>query len=613
MGGFATRLVALFSFCVILPTLYAQKPGSRYALLIGVKKYNPSAGLSDLKFTENDVENLREVLVKRCGYPAENVILLTTSEAVKRGKPGFEPTARNIRRALKQVMLRCKEEDTLLLAFSGHGAQFTNKKENYFCPTDADFTNRERLIDLEKEVYQQLADKNKCKARVRLLFVDACRNDPRDTGAKSRRKKLNLSDVNSPQNVELPKGLLAMFSCAASQESYEDADLKRGIFFHYVIEGLRGKAGRAPNKKIDHLELYSYVRNQVKDHSLKLRRDQNPELKGNFTGSILLFDPALKKLIDPPISRFPRMIVGVLDGHDQIAIQARALSPDGRRIVSGSKDKTLVVWDATTNRRLLTLRGHSKDVTDVVFSNDSSRVISASMDRTVRIWDVKTGREIKRFDHKITSVRSVAISSRDSMIAAGCDDHHIHLWDVATGRRVDMLKGHQQLVTSLKFSPKRNLLASASSAEKENEVFLWDLSLGRRKISGRLQGHEKGIIALSFSADGRKLLSSGNDRTVRLWDVTTKKEILGKPIKVRRWAYGAALSPDAKWIVTGGRGKKIELWDARTGKQVPTALEGHTSSIERVTLSPDARWVISAGRDGTVRIWDAQQLSSRIP
>ena len=75
-----------------------------------------------------------------------------------------------------------------------------------------------------------------------------------------------------------------------------------------------------------------------------------------------------------------------------------AVSPDGRRAVSASDDKTLKVWDLETGRELRTLEGHSDGVTGVAVSPDGRRAVSASYDNTLKVWDLESGRELRTLE-----------------------------------------------------------------------------------------------------------------------------------------------------------------------------------------------------------------------
>ncbi len=268
----------------------AEKNGTKYALLIGVSKYDPTQ-LHDLAFAEKDVTELAKTLIEKCGYSKNHVFLMTQTEGGRSIRRS--PTAKNIRRLLIGLINLCDKEDTLLIAFAGHGIQFVNESANYFCPADADLGDKKTLIDLQKEVYLQLA--NDCDARVKLLFVDACRNDPRTRASRSRRE-VNLEKLNSPQKLKLPKGLAAFFSCQAGQESFEDETLKHGVFFHFLIKGLQGEAkNRDGNITLPGLQEYVY--SSVKNYVFRKlsNRIQKPQLKSSADDIITLVE--LKKVV----------------------------------------------------------------------------------------------------------------------------------------------------------------------------------------------------------------------------------------------------------------------------------------------------------------------------
>jgi WD40 repeat protein len=120
----------------------------------------------------------------------------------------------------------------------------------------------------------------------------------------------------------------------------------------------------------------------------------------------------------------------------------------------------------------------------------------------------------------------------------------------------------------------------------------------------RFEGHRGGIIGISYAPDGRNVLSTSYELTVRLWDVGSGKE-------VRRfeghtaWPYAAALSPDGRHVLSGGDDLVLRIWDAKTGKELRQG-EGHTKGITWVAASPDGRRALTASWDGTVRLWDVE-------
>src|SRR5439155_17939069 len=172
----------------------------RYALLVGVKEYE-HARLPTLKYSENDVTELAKLLRKS----AYQVSLLCDSEGKKNEKNA--PTKANIERQLKAVLEKVKPKDSVLVAFAGHGLQFENlnMRDAFFCPSDARpfETEVDSLVSLGK-VYEQM---DRSFARVKVLFVDACRDDPK-AGRGSR--GIDADSAPSP-----PRGVAALFSCSA--------------------------------------------------------------------------------------------------------------------------------------------------------------------------------------------------------------------------------------------------------------------------------------------------------------------------------------------------------------------------------------------------------------
>ncbi len=117
----------------------------------------------------------------------------------------------------------------------------------------------------------------------------------------------------------------------------------------------------------------------------------------------------------------------------------------------------------------------------------------------------------------------------------------------------------------------------------------------------RLTGHANTVSDVAVSADGRRLVTSSWDGTLRIWDART-----GQCLHVLRghagWVSSAALSPDGRRIASGGGDGTVRLWDARTGREL-VKLTGHRGMVDRVTFGPKGQ-VLSAGHDRALRRWD---------
>ncbi|GAA3821232.1 hypothetical protein GCM10022226_46890 [Sphaerisporangium flaviroseum] len=163
-----------------------------------------------------------------------------------------------------------------------------------------------------------------------------------------------------------------------------------------------------------------------------------------------------------------------------------------------------------------------------------------------------------------------------------------------------VLTGHTDWVNSVVFSPDGTRLASA---ESDKTVRVWDVGTGKQ-VGAPLTGHTRVVNSVAFSPDGTRLASAGSDETVRVWDVGTGKQV-GAPLTGHtRVVNSVAFSPDGKRLASAGSDRKVRVWDVGTGKQVGAPLTGHTSFVNSVAFSPDGTSLASAGADKTVRVWD---------
>ncbi|WP_192883602.1 trypsin-like peptidase domain-containing protein [Streptomyces xinghaiensis] len=284
-----------------------------------------------------------------------------------------------------------------------------------------------------------------------------------------------------------------------------------------------------------------------------------------------------------------------LTGHTS-PVSSVTVSPDGDTLATGSRDRTVRLWDLRTHRRLATLTGHGRSVGSVAFSPDGKTLASGGEDRTVRLWDVRTRRWSATLPGSTSS--PVVFSPGGDVLATGGEQGTVRLWDVRTRRPLATLRSHgRSSAPRVAFSPDGKTLVTGGSLERT--VRLWDVRTHRQKAT--LKGHTGKVQSVAFSPDGKTLATGANDSTVHLWDVRTRRSsatLTGHTGSV----WSVAFSPDGKTLATGGQDRTVRLWDVRARRAL-VYFPGHADQVNSVAFSPDGETLATGGNEAAVRLW----------
>lgn len=321
-----------------------------------------------------------------------------------------------------------------------------------------------------------------------------------------------------------------------------------------------------------------------------------------------------------------RLMAGTLDGNIIIwdtttgqdvlrfsggAIERANFSPDSTRLVTLHRGE-LKLWDLQPSNEIITLVNSGIDPENgamgLAYDPDGTRVIVASVDETPSVWDVTTGQELFTLEGHTARVLTTAWSPDGTQIATAGEDTTARIWDASTGELIYTLSGHEDPIYSVAFSPDSTRVATSSL---DGTIRIWNSATGELSLALEQPGPSKGV---AWSPDGTKIAAGTNpvngEGHLVIWDSTTGEQTLDITLGNTRIGT-VAFSPDGGQIVVGLlEGQRAEVWDTETSQLVWT-LSGNTDLVAGVAYNPDGTRIATASADGTIRLWntvDGQEL-----
>ncbi|NEZ60752.1 DnaJ domain-containing protein [Adonisia turfae] len=263
---------------------------------------------------------------------------------------------------------------------------------------------------------------------------------------------------------------------------------------------------------------------------------------------------------------------------------------------SHSTSRSLSRWQC-----IHTLSRHTGDVSAVAIARDGKKLVTGSHDKTLRLWSVKTGSLLRTLSGHSQAVHCVAVSWDGKLIASGSADTTIKLWDMRTGELLrsfgNLISGHSATVTALAFSPNNQFLVSTS---QDATVRLWSLKSGKEIYA--LKDYPEEILALAMGWDGKAMVYGGNSNQLHIRHTKTGKLIRSFSIDSQP-NRAVALSRQSSLLAVGS-GDKIVMWNRQCQKKL-FELKGHTAAVSSLVFSTGNQIVVSGSYDQTIKLWNA--------
>jgi WD40 repeat protein len=302
-----------------------------------------------------------------------------------------------------------------------------------------------------------------------------------------------------------------------------------------------------------------------------------------------------------------------LGGHKDL-IQSVRYSPDARLLAAGSY-QIVTIWTAPEGNVLKTLQGHSGPILSATLAPDGATAYSGGQDKTIRVWNLNEGKLLRTLMGPVQAT-SLAIIEGGTTLIAGGSDGTIRWLDAALGRERLLLKGHTGAVLELAILPKTEDGIRFVSASADGTPRIWTIAKGEGATAGGtpkkgaseisplvLAGHKGPVRGVVVTPAG-EIVTSGDDRTVRVWSALDGKT-RGAPIETGHAGpiSAVAVSPDGTTILTGSDDKTARLI-ARSNGTVLRVLAGHNGPVRSVAFSPQGDRIATADAKGGLKVWE---------
>ena len=273
-----------------------------------------------------------------------------------------------------------------------------------------------------------------------------------------------------------------------------------------------------------------------------------------------------------------------------------SLSSDGSRAIASFRNGIALIWNVATGEIVDSLKGHSASVSYACFSPDGQFVLTSSDDKTVRLWNARTGEFIETIVEHKDNVNCAVFSTDGKKIITSSDDGSSIVFEIDS-HSSETIYSNDISVEYAEFSHDDKKIAIVT----KGVVYIIDENSGRTDMV--IDGHGDKITSASFSRDGKTIATSSHDKTIKLWNIQTGKEIhtyKGHSNKVTDVVF----SPDGKFLLSTSSDNEARLWNVDEGNS-QNIIHGGMGILAMATYSPDGKYIAAISVEGKAKVWDA--------
>ena len=260
-------------------------------------------------------------------------------------------------------------------------------------------------------------------------------------------------------------------------------------------------------------------------------------------------------------------VLATLSGHADY-VRSIAFNPDGKLLAAGGGPPQrwgeIKIWDVQSHQLLKTMQGHNDCIYSIAWSQDGKLIASGSYDKMAKLWDVASGKEVSNLKDHIDAVFAVAFSPDGKRLATASQDRTVKIWDVVTGKRLYSLSDASDGLSAVAYSPAGDRIAAAGY---DKTIYIWRLGADDGHLVQSLIADEDSILSLVWSPDGKTIITSSSDGSIRFRDAATLD-----PIRVidhqQDWVEALSMSPDGKRLAAGRFNGSLSLYDVENYKEV---------------------------------------------